>query len=278
MLANRGGGHNFGVQWTGGLVEAEYWAIVKGSPNLAEAQRFLAFAADPKVQARLPEAGGLGGLAKGSNDGLPPELLAASPTANAGTLFVDEAFWRDNGEKLAAPVRCLAGALSGWHAMPRRTVSRRRCCRRWRRLAPPRVARRAAGGGAGTAAGARGRRRSAALLVLAALLAAPISACCRTANLCRRRRRRGAALRGAAARAGGCGAFPPATLRIAASLAPPAAVIRLVWLQAGLALAAGGLALGFGRALAGAGLGWPAALLLAAAAWPLLRALAAPEA
>ncbi len=100
VLANRGGKHNFGVQWTGGLVEANYWAIVKASPNLAEAQHFLAFAADPKVQARLPEAGGLGGLAKGSNDGLAPDLLAASPTANAGTLAVDTAFWRDNGEKL----------------------------------------------------------------------------------------------------------------------------------------------------------------------------------
>ncbi len=100
VLADRGGGHNFGVQWAGGLVEAEYWAIVKGTPNQADAQRFLAFAGEAKVQARLPEVAALGGLARGANDGLPPELLAASPTANAGTIFVDEAFWRDNGEKL----------------------------------------------------------------------------------------------------------------------------------------------------------------------------------
>ena len=100
LLANRGGGHDFGVQWAGGLVEAAYWAIVKGSVHPVEAQRFLAFAADPKVQARLTEAGALGGLAKEANDGLPPDLLAASPTANAGTLFVDEAFWRANGDKL----------------------------------------------------------------------------------------------------------------------------------------------------------------------------------
>jgi putative spermidine/putrescine transport system substrate-binding protein len=102
VLANRGGGRSFGMQWAGGLVEAEYWAIVKGGPNLAEAQRLLAFAADPKVQAKLPEAGGLGPLAKGANDGLPPDLLAASPAAGPGTLWVDEAFWRENGEKLQA--------------------------------------------------------------------------------------------------------------------------------------------------------------------------------
>jgi putative spermidine/putrescine transport system substrate-binding protein len=101
-LANRRGGHSFGVQWSGGLAEVEYWAIVKGAANLAEAQRFLAFAGDPKVQAKLAEAGALGGLAKGANDGLPPDLLAASPTANAGTLFIDEAFWRDNADKLQA--------------------------------------------------------------------------------------------------------------------------------------------------------------------------------
>jgi putative spermidine/putrescine transport system substrate-binding protein len=100
VLANRTGGHSFGVQWNGGLVRAAYWAIVKGSANLAEAERFLAFAGDPKVQAALPEAGALGGLAKGANAGLPPELVAVSPTANAGTLFIDEAFWRDNGDQL----------------------------------------------------------------------------------------------------------------------------------------------------------------------------------
>ena len=100
VLANRGGGHNFGLQWAGGLIEAEYWAIVKGTENPAEALRFLAFAGEAKVQARLPEIAALGGLAKGSNEGLSSELLAASPMANAGTILVDEAFWHDNGDKL----------------------------------------------------------------------------------------------------------------------------------------------------------------------------------
>jgi putative spermidine/putrescine transport system substrate-binding protein len=100
VLANRSGGHKFGVQWTGGLVQSEYWAIVKGTPNLADAQRFLAFAADPKVQAKLPEMAALGGLAKGANDGLPPDLQAVSPSAAANTLAIDEGFWRDNADKL----------------------------------------------------------------------------------------------------------------------------------------------------------------------------------
>jgi len=101
VLANRTGGHSFGVQWSGGLVRVDYWAIMKGTANLADAQRFLSFAGDPKIEVGLPEAGALGGLAKGANAGLPPDMLAVSPTAAAGTLFIDEAFWRDNGEKLA---------------------------------------------------------------------------------------------------------------------------------------------------------------------------------
>jgi putative spermidine/putrescine transport system substrate-binding protein len=100
VLANRTGGHNFGLQWTGGLVAVHWWAILKGTQNLADAQRFLAFAGDPKVQQKLPVAGALGGLAKDANKDLPPDQVAASPTAAANTLTIDEAFWHDNGAKL----------------------------------------------------------------------------------------------------------------------------------------------------------------------------------
>ena len=103
VVAANHAGHNFGLQWAGGLAEAQYWAIPKGAPDLVASQRFLAFAADPAHQKLLPEEAGLGGLARGANDGLSPEAAALSPTANpAGLLFIDEGFWRDNGEKLAA--------------------------------------------------------------------------------------------------------------------------------------------------------------------------------
>ena len=68
--------------------------------------------------------------------------------------------------------------------------------------------------------------------------------------------------------------IPAATLRIAASLAPPQMVVWRVWLPLAGPWLLAGLALAFASALAGSGLGWPAALLLAAA-WPVLRALAA---
>jgi putative spermidine/putrescine transport system substrate-binding protein len=101
VQANRTGQHAFGLQWTGGLADVEFWGIVKGTPDLADAQRFLSFAGDPKRQADLPGLAGVGGMAKGANDGLSPDVAAVSPTANlGGLLFVDEGFWHDNGDKL----------------------------------------------------------------------------------------------------------------------------------------------------------------------------------
>jgi putative spermidine/putrescine transport system substrate-binding protein len=96
------GSHNFGVQWAGALLSMDSWVIPKGSPNVAAALKFLAFAGDPKRGAALAPLG-FGGLAKGANDGLPPDQLAFSPTAPANlsaALIVDEAFWRQNGDKL----------------------------------------------------------------------------------------------------------------------------------------------------------------------------------
>lgn len=102
--ANRVQGRNFGLQFAGGLSEVESWAIVKGSPNLPDAYKFLAAAGDPKVQARLMNAVAFGGAAKGAAEGLPPDVLAIDPAAPANlaaALPLDAAFWRDNYDKLS---------------------------------------------------------------------------------------------------------------------------------------------------------------------------------
>jgi putative spermidine/putrescine transport system substrate-binding protein len=101
---NRSEHRNFGIQWTGSLYTVDSWAIMKGSPNAADALKFLNFFGDPKREAQLTEILPYGGLAKGANDGLPPEVLAASPTDPqhlSVSLQIDDAFWRDNLDKLA---------------------------------------------------------------------------------------------------------------------------------------------------------------------------------
>jgi len=102
--ANRSESRHFGIQWAGSLYTVDSWSIMKGSPNTASALKFLNFAGDPAVEAKLLPIIPYGGLAKGANDGLPADLMAISPTnpANLGvSLQIDDQFWRDNFDKLS---------------------------------------------------------------------------------------------------------------------------------------------------------------------------------
>jgi putative spermidine/putrescine transport system substrate-binding protein len=94
---------NFGLQFAGSLFELESWVIMKGSPAARIAQQFLYFTGMPAVEQRLLQRSGNGGLAKGLNDGLTPELAAISPAnpANLATgLRIDAGFWHENLPKL----------------------------------------------------------------------------------------------------------------------------------------------------------------------------------
>jgi putative spermidine/putrescine transport system substrate-binding protein len=94
---------NFGLQFTASLFEVQSWAIMKGSQQSRVAQQFLYFTGMPAVEVRLLQHSGDAGLAKGLNDGLPPDLAAVSPSAAANMaagLRVDAGFWHDNLAKL----------------------------------------------------------------------------------------------------------------------------------------------------------------------------------
>ena len=102
-LANRSSQRHFGVQWAGSLYDVLSWAVMKGSPNVPDGMKLLAFIADPARQAALTTAIPYGPAVKGANELLPPDILAASPSAPANlanALQIDEQFWRDNGDKL----------------------------------------------------------------------------------------------------------------------------------------------------------------------------------
>jgi putative spermidine/putrescine transport system substrate-binding protein len=101
--ANQAGGHHFGVQLPGSLYEIESWGIVKGSPNVVDAQKLLALMGEPAREAKFASIASLGVLAKGATDALTPEQLALSPgnPANlSAALQIDDQFWNDNLEKL----------------------------------------------------------------------------------------------------------------------------------------------------------------------------------
>ncbi len=103
VMADRTEHRNFGIQWNAGLYQVESWAIAKGSPDLRQAEQLLYFAGMPAVEARLFEATGIGGLAKGTNDEIAPEMQSLSPTAPANlgaAVRFDTGFWHDNQAKL----------------------------------------------------------------------------------------------------------------------------------------------------------------------------------
>jgi putative spermidine/putrescine transport system substrate-binding protein len=94
---------NFGLQFTASLFEMPSWVIMRGSPSARVALQFLYFTGMPAVETRLLRLSGDAGLAKGLNEGLPPELAAVSPSnpANlAAGLKIDAGFWHDNLPKL----------------------------------------------------------------------------------------------------------------------------------------------------------------------------------
>jgi len=101
------------VQFASSLFEVLSWAIIKGSPAVRTAQQFLYFAGLPAIQVKLLHVGGESGLAKGLNDGLPPEVLAisASNPANLNaSLRTDAAFFARQSAQAAPAIRQLAGA------------------------------------------------------------------------------------------------------------------------------------------------------------------------
>ncbi len=103
VMANRNEKRNFGIQFAGSLYEPRLFAILKGAPNLREAQQFIYISGAPSLQARLFRGGGDVGLAKGANDWLTPEQQALSPTFPANSsvaLRIDNGFWHDNLAKL----------------------------------------------------------------------------------------------------------------------------------------------------------------------------------
>ena len=109
-LAARAQKRNLGLQWANSLASVMSWAERSGSTEQDQALKFLKFAADPAVQARLEARIPYGGLSRGANDHLPPEraddhlppeLAELSSGAHlAASIPIDETFWRDNAGPL----------------------------------------------------------------------------------------------------------------------------------------------------------------------------------
>ncbi|TWA81602.1 putative spermidine/putrescine transport system substrate-binding protein [Azospirillum brasilense] len=105
VAAANQGGRSFALAWDGQVLGVDYWAIPKGAKNRATAERFIAFASRPEVQARFPSHIAYGVTNRKANLAVDPKLAADLPTSPANFALavpLDTAFWADHGEALEA--------------------------------------------------------------------------------------------------------------------------------------------------------------------------------
>ncbi|WP_337996815.1 ABC transporter substrate-binding protein [Oleispirillum naphthae] len=101
--ANLNDKRNFGIVWNGALFTIDSWVILKGSPNVASAYKFLDFVGKPATQAKLTPAIAYGPTAKDAAKYIDPKRLPDMPTAPdnmKNIVTIDSAFWLENIDRL----------------------------------------------------------------------------------------------------------------------------------------------------------------------------------
>lgn len=94
---------NFKMVWDGALYTMDSWVIMKGSPNLDAAYKFLDFAGQAENQKNLPRYIAYGPTNKNATALVDARFLTDLPTAPANMANVeaiDDRFWLDNYDRL----------------------------------------------------------------------------------------------------------------------------------------------------------------------------------
>lgn len=101
--ANKTDKKNFRITWKNSLYTIDSWAIMKGSPNKAQAEQYLAFAGSPAVQKDLPPLIPYGVTNKRSTELVAKAVLPDLPTNPehmASALQISDKFWLENLDRL----------------------------------------------------------------------------------------------------------------------------------------------------------------------------------
>jgi putative spermidine/putrescine transport system substrate-binding protein len=96
-------GANLKIVWDGNLYQFDDWAILKGTPNLDAAYKFISFAMRPEQQKLYTEKMAYGPSNTAAAALLDKKLASALPTAPENmknALQMDVDFWTENGEAL----------------------------------------------------------------------------------------------------------------------------------------------------------------------------------
>lgn len=96
-------GAQLAIVWNDSLYDPDYWAIVRGSPNKALAERFIAFASQTATQKSFSVQIPYGPVNAAALAALPAEIRAQLPTAPGNLAVAQQVsaeFWVDHGEEL----------------------------------------------------------------------------------------------------------------------------------------------------------------------------------
>jgi len=102
--ANANDKKNFKIVWDGALYTIDSWVILKGSPNLDAAHKFLDFAGKAEYQKDLPKYVSYGVTNASATALVDPALLAELPTAPknmTNVQFIDDQYWLENIDRLS---------------------------------------------------------------------------------------------------------------------------------------------------------------------------------
>jgi len=101
--ANKSEKKNFRIVWPNSLYTIDSWVVMKGSPNKAQAEDYIAFVSLPENQKNLPPKIPYGVTAMATSAMIDKALLAELPTAPENlrsALYIDDSFWLENLDKL----------------------------------------------------------------------------------------------------------------------------------------------------------------------------------
>ena len=94
---------NFKIVWTNNLYTIDSWVIMKGSPNKADAEKYLVFVNDPQNQKNLPPKIPYGVTTKAATALIDKNVLpnlATAPDNIKSALYINDKFWLENLDKL----------------------------------------------------------------------------------------------------------------------------------------------------------------------------------
>ncbi len=101
--ANRNDKRNFGIQWSGSLYTVDSWVILKTSPNVDSAYKYLEFGGRAENQAKLPDFIAYGVTNVKANEVIDPKRLVDLPTHTENiknAVQISDKFWIENIDRL----------------------------------------------------------------------------------------------------------------------------------------------------------------------------------